>query len=321
MNEFHRLLPQQSTLVTEMGLRCKTATGNNILAQTKAEEIFDNQRLESIDDILAIAKSKTDPTQKIALTYRAIEKAHQEKQIARAIEILDSLSENERQVNYIYWKSIRGELAASLAYENLKNWDIASVRKAIDDAPTDLRPIVLLRVAQLTTNSQLRVLPNKESKVNNIESESASTSYSRYRQIAVDFLREAKSELPKIQLTNQEREQLYLVLIDLYTKIDRPEALPTFRNAITEINRNQNDQNISNAPSDSPKGEIKDTLQPMSLPIALIEENYQDISLTLSSVKDDHVRVKMRLGLLGSLFKLHSATDMKQSKEPRKKIQ
>ena len=268
LGEVDRLLPEEAVTVRAAVLGCQPRS-------PLIEEELSTTPPKTVDDFLDLAsKAKTIEMRVFAL-IRASQLALQQQDFKRAINIIDNLTSDERQVLGDSWEGMRRDMATEAALSYYAKNDPAAVEQIINATPSELRPFVNLSFAE-------GVLKGK-----NID------------QI---FVRERLAMIRE-GLARREPSFLlyypYIKLVSLYARVDMPEAFNVLREAVKVINRaGQADKSPSKRTEEIIAG---GSLEPLLLPVALVDANAGEIIELIALLESPSLRARARLSVLGSL--------------------
>jgi hypothetical protein len=273
-NEFDRFLPPaQSAFMRQSITACQSSLGS--IGEQRVEE-SQREPLKTVEDFLASADRAKSPNAKTVLQVGAAQLAVHQRNIDRALSILDAMDTEARIFLNGAWEKWRSEWAALSALEHLKNDDFAGMRRIIEAVPAGLRVASQISLAY-------QAPPQK------------------YGDLIIGLLQEAREGLPKADMTNAEKGQWYLPLLKLYAKFLPVDAFAVFKEMIAALNRTERatpttDKNLS----EPGKSELANTQSTYDLPLSLLETDQFAFLGAITSIESPTRRAKIRLELLSS---------------------
>lgn len=110
--------------------------------------------LRTVDDFLAFAKDVTDRKSRVNYLYSAALRARTDKAFQRAIDILDSIEPEDRDL--FGWRLSRVYSASGLVLQSLERGEVSEIDAILEKAPENLRPFILLQTfARPTTGVRI----------------------------------------------------------------------------------------------------------------------------------------------------------------------
>jgi len=220
---------------------------------------------------------------------KAAQMAAHQKDFERAIGILDSMTDEERQFIAI-WETWRQDWAAALAYEYLNRDDFYGMRQVIKAAPDPLEPFAKIRFVDRFPNDS-------------------------FPEICIEFLDESKQELANSQEPDSDKANWQFMLARLYAKChSENKALEAFKDSLVSLNRVKTEEGkSSNGP---PKDLIKELIPP-DFPISLFEAYDYIMKDAISSLTFTTTRIRVRLDLLRLTLREYRAQAAKAPTKPK----
>lgn len=271
MAQFRALLPNRVQTVAAASAKCSNSS--NGLGETVTGRNYDPQ-LKTVDDFLRAADETNNRERRVFLRSRAVYLASQNKDYDRAILILDTFDEEEREQLGEAWDNWRWEFASAGALERLQHDDILGIDRIVYATPARLRAFVEISVAG-EMNSP------------------------RHRDKAVELLQNARRNLPKA--TNAPLDW-YLSLLRRYVKLMPQDATLVLEDLVKVLNQ-----------ADPPRGEDGGNnsvfnLTPIDLPTVLLESDLAQVRSIIAKITVKETRLRFTLSILECQLKLADAT-------------
>jgi hypothetical protein len=227
-------------------------------------------QLETVDDYLRAAADEPDLEKRAALKRQAYVKTFNAQDGVRALEILRSLTPEEKEKDkglYDWWNP------ATMALSQMhKTHNFRGIDRVIDEAPDDIRGALLVKYAQLLGS----------------EKDNA-------RLLTV--LRRARKELDEHK-ANMDR--WYPLLLVEYNKVDQSQTLGVLRMVVTGLNRFSGDtMEEALKKKGSYNVRLVDSLEPMpGTGLALIDFDEGTVDAAIKELDSPDYRTVFRLSLL-----------------------
>lgn len=267
---FRALLPNRAQMVEAAIVRCNNSS--SAFAETVTGQDYDPQ-LNSVDDFLRAADETNNRERRVFLRSRAAYLASQNKDYDRAISILDTFDEDEREQLGEAWDNWRWEFASSAALQFLQRDDIPAIDRIIHDTPPRLRAFVEIMVAG--------------------EMES-----SRYKEKAVELLQNARRNLSKATDASLD---WYLSLLRRYVKLMPQEATLVLEDLVKSLNRTD-----AKRDEDNSKNSVFN-LTPVELPTILLENDLAQVRSIIAKINVKATRLRFTLSILECQLRLAEA--------------
>lgn len=247
------------------------------LAKARADE----NRPDSVDELLRLARESNDRHLKVFYYREALGLLSKEKKFSEMVSVLDGLEgEDLRETAPITWDNWRVGAAFGGALAAFEENDLAQTYRFIDRTPKRLRPLVRSRLV-----SKESVIENNEFLLENLEN--------------------MRAEMKSPDFHAQEAPLFYIDLAKLYLRFRPVESGSLFRDAALFINK---------ADSDNPDFTVEKDWAPMQdyvrISSDLLEADELSITYGLREIKSPRSRIRLRLGLLES-----SLRDLDRAKE------
>jgi tetratricopeptide (TPR) repeat protein len=268
--EFDRLLPQSSANIRRGLIGCQKISSSS---DATVERVLDNQPVKTVSDLLDAAGKARTIGDKALLLGRAANLAAQQKKFEQALEILDGLSEEQREALGDVWSDWRWDFAASAAVAKLKADDRQGMEKIISSTPTDLQAFVRVAVSQ-----ELADYGDTARAIELLEAARKS------------FLK--SDDIPNVF-------DWYMSLLSRYGKIAPKEGPEVFREFVTVNNRTK--------PKPNEMPAVRENLQPLKLPASVVQVDFVQMKDAASALDSRVMRIRARLGLIKSLLESASA--------------
>jgi len=264
--EFDRLLPQQAFLVRQTVQKCRAVIPN---AREEIETPGSLQSLNTVDALLKASAESEISSMRTLYQYRAATIAKDHGDFERALKILDSMSDESRELMQGSWDAYRWDWAATAALDHFQNGRLVEMNLVLDAVPAKLQPFAKMAF--------LDRLPVKKLPEGNP---------------AIQFLNDAATGLRKSSISESEKVDWYFGLLKLTLRYQRSDAVAVFKEAIASLNRGIN--------SDA---KFLETNQFANfLPASLFEMDEFAVKETLASVTNVEARTQLRLQLLRQVF-------------------
>lgn len=269
LGEVDRLLPEESVAIRAAVLRCQPQS-------PMVEEALSSTPPKTVDDFLDLASKSKTIEMRVMTLVRAAQLASAQHDYKKAINIIDNLTSDERQVLGDTWEGMRRDTATAAALHYYAKNDLATVEEIITATPSELRPFVNLSFAEQVA---------KEKNFDRI------------------FVQDRLS-LVRQGLGRREPSFLlyypYVKLASLYARVEMPEAFNVLREAVKVVNRASQAPKTSSAQSEERIAE--GSLEPLSLPVVLVAANAGEIIEVVALLESPSLRARARLSVLGSLI-------------------
>jgi len=273
--ELDRLLPQQAATAHQAINQCQSISP---LADQIIDDKLREQPLSTVDDLLKAAADAEDAKVRAVYHYRAGALAVGQNNHERALKILDSMSDEERQFMGEAWVSYRWHWAALAAIEALKRGDIYSATVVIDAVPENLR--VFSRIFFL---KELPLEMYKE------------------KDPTLTVLNDALIGLRKSKVSDTDKFGWYCALLGVILKYQPSEGASFLKEAIASLNRGENSKEKTKTPA---RVDSQNNFQSVRfLPESIVEIDEYVIKDALSSITSLTKRVQIRLEVLEASLK------------------
>lgn len=267
--EFDRLLPEQASNVRQSIHRCQS---DNPLVRQDLDDARRDQSLNSVDDLLKAAADSQDLQVRTVYQHRAATMAKTQSNLDRALEILDSMSTESRELMGESWQSYRWDWAALAALHHFQSGDVYRMRLVINKVPTNLQPFAKIAF--------VRQLPDARDKDTDP---------------TLEFLSDARNGLRRSPVPDAEKCGWYFSLLPLIVKYQSAEATDVLKEAVATLNRVETAED-KNRSSNS----VSVLMESVSkkLPSSLLEMDEYAVKEAVSSINSPATRVQVRLELL-----------------------
>jgi hypothetical protein len=181
------------------------------------KRVFDTLALNTVEGLLEVAAETTEIRARTNLKERAAILALTNKDPELALKILDDMSPEERNSMGRSWAEHRSSWAANTAWEHYKNGRIREMNLILDGVPAELRPFAKIGfMGHSVSISDPRPLE---------------------RDVALQFLKDARTGLRRSSLPEINKYASYFSLMRLLLKYDPPAAGAAFKEAVASLNR------------------------------------------------------------------------------------
>lgn len=268
--DFDRLLPEFSQRARANVSRCRQARYTS--GKADQNDAPDVAVPRTIDELLKAARDAGNPLDRSRYFSHAVGLAAQKKDFDRALNILDSMDEADKDVSRGAWESWRWDYAASAACKYRTNDDFSGMNKVIDNTPPNLRAFVRIVL------SDCEALSSQEEKLN--------------------LLASARKELEKAEPSQQ--SIWYMTLVRKYAKQSPDTAPEIISQAVLAINRAAKEQKYECPTSTTTPTVLGNQilLDQHKLPASLMDVDEAGVLDTISSVQPADSRAAFRLQLL-----------------------
>jgi hypothetical protein len=272
VGQYERLLPQHTPLVRTALVRCQASLDS--LSRSRVDEGLGEKPAKSVEDLLKEAEGAVDPKVRTFQLARAASMAAQQHDYDRAIDILDTISSEGRELIKGAWNGGRWDYAARSAFAHAKSGDYAGMRKVIAETPVDLRPLTLIDVAEKLATDGDQI-------------------------VAIELAHEARRTLEKADVGESERVATRISLVRLFGRLAPADAPLALQEMVETMNRETQPEQVKGERFGvDPRDAL--LLAPIILPISLLELDDLGVQQTASSIKPPISRVRVRLGFLAS---------------------
>jgi len=203
----------------------------------------------------------------IRTTYqlRAAMLAKNKNDYDRALNILDNMSKESRELMQGSWDAYRWDWTASAALNHFQNGRVGEMNEVLNSGPANLQPFAKMAfLDRLPTTKRLDGVPT------------------------IQFLNDAATGLRKSNISELEKYDWFFGLLKLTLRYQRSEAIAVFKEAIASLNR-----------ATTENSKFLDSNQFAEfLPASLLEIDEYAVKETLASVTNVEARAQLRLQLL-----------------------
>jgi tetratricopeptide (TPR) repeat protein len=262
LSQFDRLLPQQALLVRQTVPKCQSTIA---AMRGELENSDGTQPLNTIDALLKAAENTDIITIRTQYQYRAARLARDRGDYEQAIKILDSMSDESRQLMQGSWDAYHWDWAASAALDHFQNGRLVEMNVVLNGVPSNLQPFA--KMAFLDRLPLKKFPPGTPT---------------------IQFLNDAAAGLRKSNISELEKYVWYFGLLKLTLRYQRADAVPVFKEAIASLNRAITEDSKFLDTSDFAN----------FLPATLLEIDEFAVKETLASVTNLEARTQLRLQLL-----------------------
>lgn len=276
VEEFPAFVPQQAGALRVAINRCQQKTHPEVRRHLDDRM---GEQPKTVEDYLRAAADAPDERTRGFQLARAAYVAHSGGDPDRAIEILESISLNQREGLGDGWEVARWNLAAASALKYFKAGDRQTVRKVLDAVPPKLRAYSLLYFLDQLAESKPRDFPT-------------------------ELLGEARLLLTKYE-SPEAAPHLWMSLVRhhaAYLPADGPLVL---NEAVAAINRwtRTRPKGAGEKSREFPEYPWTGT----NLPVALVEADEPGVTSAVANIDDRLMRAWARLGLLKALLEKRRA--------------
>ena len=270
MDEFQRLIPQQTAIARKAVNEC--GFSNPLPPQpppdNSKKRVFDTLALNTVETLLEVAAETSEVQARTSLKQKAATLAHTNKDYELTFKILDDMSPEERQ-SMGSWDEIRPNWAAGVAWEHYKNGRIREMNLILDGVPSDLQPFAKIDfMGRSVSISDPRPLE---------------------RDLAFQFLKDARATLRRSTLPEIKKYGWYFSLMRLLLKYDPPAAGAAFKEAVASLNRAEQEKENKDLKLLDYGGLAR------TLPMSLIDMDEVAVKEGIASITSVESRVQLRL--------------------------
>ena len=260
--EFDRLLPQQALLVRQTVQKCRNSIA------TGSEQIDNPAGTEALNIIDALLKAAADTDVipvRTQYQYRAARLAKDQGDYDRAIKILDSMSNESREIMQGSWEAYHWDWAASAALDHFQHGRVVEMNEVLNAVPAKLQPFAKMAfLDRLPTQKHLESVP------------------------AIQFLNDAGTGLSKSDISELEKYDWYFGLLKLTLRYQPSDAIAVLKESIASLNR-----------AITKDSKFYDSNRFTEyLPATLLEIDEFAVKEILASVSNVEARSQLRLALL-----------------------
>ena len=270
-NYFTKLLPQKANRVQQAIEIC---LANDKQIGKLATVNLKNGR--DIDELLKFAdESGDDLNSRVYYLSRAISLANDQKKYKLATEILESMNEDEREIDRNFWEELRYTVASGLSYQQFQEQDLQGAIRTLEAVPADNREFAKIGFA-------LKFSPKDISA----------------REFILERIREAQVELTKSAKPFTDKSSFWFQLIKIYSNYSMTaESAEIFNEIVRDFNKSFSDDKIENKPFIS--SEI--IISVISADLLQMQDNSLFESANL--IKDEKSRIQINFGFLNIALK------------------
>lgn len=288
LDQYLAFLPQYAGGMRQAIERCQ-ANLNSFARQHQNDDMSDHP-LRTGEDYLRAAKDASDPKMRAVYLGRGAYTSFSEGKPEQAIEMIESMSEAEREIlPEGLWNNWRWWFAASAALKHYKSGDRYMMQKIIDAVPVNLRGFAMVNlIDELVTEKPPAT--------------------------ARQLLDDARKYLAKTDTAFTQRGDFFLALARLYGVLMPADGPVVFGEAIKAVNRSEQQKQKDKTDKDSPNA-VFPPWQAIKLPAALLELDDAGVGYMAASIESPLRRTQVRLGLLAS-----SVENLRVAPPPAKRI-
>lgn len=244
----------------------------------------------TVEDLLDAAKAAKSVEDRDRYLIKAVHTAADKKDFERAIKILDSLDEENRQRLKDSWESLRWSFASELACSRLSTGDVTGMNSVVQATPANLRAFV------------------------NISLASTCKAASEEAQI-LELMTAARRELGKADKSTQ--ADSYLSLVRLYARISPSEAPAVLAEAVSAINRSSERKNDECTNGHEVSRVLTTALlfKRFSLPASIMSADDLGVRSAIGSVQAIDERAAMRLQLLAAALEQYESVQRSKTND------
>jgi hypothetical protein len=280
---FDTFIPEKSYRIRAAITLCQQRYSNNVTSSNSME------RKVGGDDLLKAANDTEDKQKRDDLLLQAALMAQKEKNLIRAIEILDLISsEGQERING--WASWRRDWASEAAYSYFEAANETEMYKIIESTPAKLKALVEISLATKLLEKNVK-------------------------EKAKDFLQLGRKDLEKSE--SKDQEIWFLIIVRCYDVIAPNDALMVFRDAVASMNQLEKNKSISTSQSTQATINLltRELLfGPYKLPLTFFERDEIGVKAAIEEINSHEKRAIIRLQLLKELLEQH-IKELKQTKK------
>ncbi|HEX8566333.1 MAG TPA: hypothetical protein VF648_11860 [Pyrinomonadaceae bacterium] len=268
LTQYATLLPQKTELVQQAVKIC-SSNQNSGGKQTAKPNPFLSLENKSIDEILSSAAEIEEPNIRAIYFLKAGYMAHRKKDYQKVIEILNKMSDEERQTVKDDWEELFHDSSSLLAFDKYKNSDLIGSMEVLRNVPVNVRPL-----AQITFILQFQTKDLAD------------------RSFTTEILRDARENILRSEKLFAVKFIYWLHLVKLYSNYDLPiEAGNVFRELASAFNKE--------TANDKTNPAIIKTEQVTGIfPVELLSKQDNAVLETINSMSSTESRVNFKLALL-----------------------
>lgn len=267
-NQFADLLPLKEPVITQAIATClsEQTDSNRKLSSSGISRSAQN----SIEELLKLA-DEADDDLRIRTYYllRAISLANDKKQYKIATKILESMKQEEREIDLDFWETLRYTIASGFAYQLYQEQDVAGAIDTLEDVPLDNRAFAKVGFVLKFSAKDLSA-----------------------RNFCLERIQEAEKEFIKSEKSFAEKSNFWFQIIKIYSNYDlQTEASKTFEEIVKEFNKDisENSKSKSSITSEA----ISKVVSPELLEI---QDNF--LFQTSDLINDRESRLQVNLAFL-----------------------
>lgn len=224
---------------------------------------------KTADEYVRAARATSDRALKAHYFFRALAKLEEAKKFDEIISLLDDMNEDEVKVfGGEAWDDRRSEYTYQSCRAYYKSKDMPAFYRVINRTPKRLRPYVRFRMRE-------DISPVKD------------------REFYLENAEEIGKDLKSLEIKPIYVASNYLVLTDMYIKVQPTEAEKIFRDAVKAINIVDGEN-----PDYDPVKDYYSGMDVIPLAAELLEIDEISITNSLANISSRRSRVRLKLGLL-----------------------
>ena len=264
--EFDRLLPQQALLVRQTVQKCRAFIP---YASPEIDTSSSTQSPNTIDSLLKASEDSEVILLRTLYQFRAAMLAKNQNDYERALKILDSMSDESRELMQGSWEAYHWDWAATAALDHFQHGRLVEMNLLLNSGPPKLESFT-----KMTFLDRLPATKRLEGGT------------------GTQLLAEAGAALRKTSISDSEKYGWYFGLLKLTLRYQPSEAISVFKESIASLNRALTED-----------AKFLGTNEFANyVPTSLLEINEFAVKETLASVTNVEARTQLRLQLLRQIF-------------------
>lgn len=238
-------------------------------SQEYTREKLANDDPKTAEECISAARAAKDRSVKVRYFMLAISKFAEAKKFDEVISLLDGLNEDEMKIfGEEMWDILRSDYAFQSCRAYYKSKDMPAFYRVVNRTPKRLRPYVRFRMRE-----EISPIRDREFYLENAE--------------------EIGKDLKSLEIKPIHVASNYLVLTDMYIKVQPTEAEKIFRDAVKAINIVDGEN-----PDYDPVKDYYSGMDVIPLAAELLEIDEISITNSLANIRSRRSRVRLKLGLL-----------------------
>ncbi|HQU81842.1 MAG TPA: hypothetical protein PKY59_01880 [Pyrinomonadaceae bacterium] len=280
--QFYLFTPQKANLVEQAFSIClsnKNQAVNNLATSNL-------QNKNNVDELLKLAdESQDDVKVRAYYLFRAANLANNQEKYKIATQILDGMTDEEKNTDSAFWDELRYTVAAGLAFQQYKEQDFQGADRTLEQVAIKNRPFAKIGFA-------LKFSPNDISA----------------REFIIENIAETRKELPKSEKNFAEKSPFWFLLIKIYANYSlMAESAEVFREIVSDFNKSYFEKESKNETKISSNQIIS------VFSSNLIESQDNSLFEIANIIKDEKSRIETNVGFLKIILEKYDALPVKSN--------